>query len=380
MMSDCDATNIYQEEVYHGNHNMSDLNKIRAPLCICPVCDKVFGSMRSLFGHHGRSHQAAINQARIKYGCPFTYPDVTKDLKGSDLAQKFDSIADLERHLAENYPGCVLTYNLTNNTGNVASARKEKPTPAKRCDNSSIVTAKEFTPSPQQNESQPKQRRTPRVIPTAEEAVCPVVSTSAGTKKPAGGSKAKQLHAFPIYRCPVQSCPKQFNKPSGLFGHFGRVHSGQLDDISLPFEWNDVTYLCPFCPQATDGSTIFNSIEDVERHTQEMHPNCYITRPSALRLPGEAVKKRVTPNNSVQKSDLSTENEWDGGRRKSSRSRKPVGTSSIMLEDETVCSIAQPQSGYLAHPVDPLPSDAKTLYKCPACDRTNLSKHGLAGE
>ena len=54
-----------------------------------------------------------------------------------------------------------------------------------------------------------------------------------------------------------------------------------------------------------------------------------------------------------------------------------VDTSSV-LEDEY--PLPQPQSGYPAHLVDPLPSEAKTLYKCPACDRTNLSKHGLAGE
>lgn len=95
----------------------------------------------------------------------------------------------------------------------------------------------------------------------------PASSASSATSSSANkGPKA--VHKHPLSKCPC--CPNIF-LPQGLFGHYARVHSGQL----CPFS---------FCPDVDDGEKDRGLVAD-------SHDGCFLTRPNAVG-PGDGRIKR----------------------------------------------------------------------------------------
>lgn len=246
----------------------------KAPLCICPSCDKVLTSMKSLYGHFGRSHRTSIKQDRIKFLCPFC--DGTPE-------EVFDSTSDLDSHVAESHPECTLLRTHSDHASSNAETPKQKSAPS--------------STSPTEA---PERRRSSRHQADSK--------PSSKTKPP------KRKYSHPLCKCP--NCDKVL-LPQGLFGHFGRVHSGQLGH-SARFEWKNVSYACPFCPEDIDSGSphIFRTIELAEAHVSSSHTNCHLTRPNALSNSPKSTASSSKPD--VGSSSMTTKKKSQRSSRRSS--------------------------------------------------------------
>ena len=90
--------------------------------------------------------------------------------------------------------------------------------------------------------------------------------------------------AHPCFKCP--NCDKICKHPLGLFGHFGNAHIQQ-------FEWKNVSFACPFCPEKGKQPQIFRTFELVEGHVASHHPNCHLTRHHGLGGPKVTTSTRI---------------------------------------------------------------------------------------
>lgn len=317
------------------------------PLCICPSCDKIMTSIKSLYGHHGRSHKTPMQHEKIKYICP-----ICNDV-GDEEYDVFETADALESHVAERHPGYTMFMSLTSATSKPPS--KAKSSKSRRSSAASSTASLQL-----EEEETAERRRSTRV----EEA------------------PPKQQQKHPLCKCP--ECDKVF-APTGLFGHFGRVHSGQMGGHHAVFDWNAVSYACPFCPPGADELRTFRTFELAEAHVDSHHPSCQLVRPNSV---GGSAKKSSSPPKPdvvssampMRKSQRSTrrpadeddnydDNDDEMGPRKSQRSRRPVEMISPGEANHTSAVVRQKTTDE----DDP----NKPLFKCPACDKTNLSKHGL---
>ncbi|KAL7552957.1 hypothetical protein ACHAWF_016193 [Thalassiosira exigua] len=355
---------------------MSDEDLAKLPMCICPSCDKIMGSMKSLFGHYGRSHRVAINQEEVRYACPFCD---TNTSDGSHC-QAFDTKTDLEAHVNENHPRCELlsefAYESAPKSRGKSQPELQKSTPGKNAASSE------------------RRRSSRRQSSTALDANPPSSSTSC-QKLPS------QQSSLPLCKCPA--CPKIL-PPQGLCGHFGRVHSGQLEgQIAKRFEWEQVSYVCPFCPEELQDKShpnIFGTISLLEHHVEEDHPNCRLTLPNVLTgaanpksastpdvvdsmPPSSRATARTSRRERGSRRFSSTNDDGDGdaasststpspptGLRKSQRSRRPP-PSVINSPGSPVASSTRPKQQCAEE------EEWKPLYNCPDCAKQNLSKQGL---
>ena len=132
-----------------GNNNpkKKDPKLSKTPLTVCPDCDKVFATMRSLFGHYGVKHRCSIVQDDIRYACPFCSD-------ASDAEELFDSLDELESHVVESHPECSLLADsgvyATTPTSNkkksgVSSKKKEKPQPQPSSQSSTLPSSSSST-------------------------------------------------------------------------------------------------------------------------------------------------------------------------------------------------------------------------------------------
>ena len=302
---------ISYDEDNNNSQNKTPSQVLATPRCICPSCEKVLASMRSLYGHCGRAHRTAIDQDKIKYMCPFC--EVSDEI--------FVTTAELEYHVSESHPTCTLAMTLTEN----------------------------LTPS----SSKPKKTSSPN-FPSSTEAPAELKRST----RYQSDTKASSKHL--LCKCP--NCDKIL-PPQGIHGHFGRVHSV---GGSAKFEWKNVSYTCPFCPEELDVSTrTFRTIELAETHVSNRHPNCLLIIPnslsSTLKILPPSVETDVPMRKSqrrIQRSKLLDEYTADD----------PVGVSK---SHEGRCAVVK--GGTV-----PREDESRQLYKCPDCDKTNLTKHGLA--
>lgn len=264
-------------------------------------------------------HKTAVNQERIKYMCPFDESD-----------KVFDSITQLEQYVSKNHPGCTLATTLTENLTQDSSSKPKPPSKPKS----------KSSPTAPSTESPAELKRTTRY--------------QKDTK-----ASSKQI----LCKCPY--CDKILH-PTGVVGHVGRVHSGQLDGSIAKLEWEKVSFACPFCPEDMFASSrTFRTIEQTEAHVSSRHPNCFLTFPSNL--------------NSIPKTS-SLVFQPDGTMRKSQRQPQRPSMLDEYIDDEHVG-----MKSYLGHiPVvkggDVSRMDeSPILFKCPApgCEKTNLTRHGL---
>ena len=361
--------------------------KKMTPLAVCPACDKVLASVRGLFGHYGVKHRTTIDQETIKFCCPFCSDDDDDDAEEEDR-EIFDTMDSLESHVTKSHPGCELDDTLVYT--NVASGSSS----GKKRSSSSSTSQQQPTTSNETSERR-KSSRTQEI----------------SDAKPAAASSTnnvKQQYSHPLCQCP--NCPKVF-PPTGLFGHFGRVHSGQLGH-TYRFEWKNVSFMCPYCPENDDDEPrrTFRTIDLAQAHVSSHHPNCHLIKPNAM---SSTPRQRSSSSNKTDtaadlsssrksqrsSSRLSTGEDDDeddgdspsGQQRKSQRSRRPVVDlyfSKNFPENQTVrgsakqppkpttttTSSSKRSSGVVVQVNE---GEVKPLYHCPACDKTNLTKHGL---
>ena len=303
----------------------------------------------------------------------------------------FDTMDSLESHVTKSHPGCELDDTLVYT--NVASGSSS----GKKRSSSSSTSQQQPTTSNETSERR-KSSRTQEI----------------SDAKPAASStnNVKQQYSHPLCQCPI--CPKVF-PPTGLFGHFGRVHSGQLGH-TIRFEWKNVSFMCPYCPENDDDEPrrTFRTIDLAQAHVSSHHPNCHLIKPNAM---SSTPRQRSSSSNktdtaadlsSSRKSQRSSsrissvegggedddEDDGDspsGQQRKSQRSRRPVVDlyfSKNFPENQTVrgsakqpskpttttTSSSKRSSGVVVQVNE---GEVKPLYHCPACDKTNLTKHGL---
>ena len=298
----------------------SSSNKVSsaAPLCICPTCEKVLPSLRSLFGHCGRAHKTPIEQEMIKFMCPFD----------EDPVEVFDSITQLEQWCSKYYPGCTLITSLSFsenlNQDKPKKSSKSKPKPSTGLPSSTSPT---------------ELKRTTRL-------------------KTDPKASSKQI----LCKCP--SCDKIL-PPTGLVGHFGRVHSGQLGTGSVEkFSWKKVAFACPFCPEDTYATPrTFRTIEQAEAHVSNRHPNCLLiinSNLSGVRIPNTSPPVVFQPDGTMRKSQ-----------------RQPQRSS--MLDEYTDNEPVSTKSQQGCGPAIKRGAVDGDLFKCPfpGCEKTNLSRHGL---
>lgn len=154
----------------------------------------------------------------------------------------------------------------------------------------------------------------------------------------------KTKSSLPLCRCP--SCDKVL-APQGLYGHFGRVHSGQLDNGKIHrFEWSKVRYVCPFCP-SSDNPKIYSTLESLEGHIDKSHDVCVLIRPN------------MNPKGMAMKSDreLAASSKSKESSRKSDRDR-------------------QQRTSFSYEEYEEVP-EVKPTYDCPKCDKKGMTKQGL---
>ena len=363
-----DANPNDEESKSTNNSNTNDTSEddevlAKFPLCMCPGCDKVLGNMKSLFGHFGRAHRTAINHDAIKYLCPFCDDGPDDEI--------FNSKAELESHVGKSHPGCKLMEYFTSTTPRSGYGKKKKKKPS----SSSASQGEALAP-----------RRSSR----QKEEIC-VLASSSKSNANESSTSVKQRYLHPRCKCP--NCDKIL-QPQGLFGHFGRVHSGQLGHVAK-FEWKNVSFACPFCSEEGEGEgeqpQIFRTFELVEGHVASHHPNCHLTRPNAV---SSSTPKKVsssakpdfasTLSSSQRKSQRSSrrssinddmdvdddddddDDEDDVAPRKSQRKRR--SPPSAKPSNDSIKRAAAVVNDY---------EEDKPLYSCPDCDKTNLTKHGL---
>ena len=386
------ATSIITKSSEQSKSNKDATNKKKkkkttvkkmTPLAVCPACDKVLASVRGLFGHYGVKHRTTIDQETIKFCCPFCSDD-DDDAEEEDR-EIFDTMDSLESHVTKSHPGCELDDTLVYT--NVASG--------------SSSGKKRSSQQPTASNETSERRKSSRTQEISD-------------AKPAASStnNVKQQYSHPLCQCP--NCPKVF-PPTGLFGHFGRVHSGQLGH-TYRFEWKNVSFMCPYCPDNDDDEPrrTFRTIDLAQAHVSSHHPNCHLIKPNAM---SSTPRQRSSSSNktdtaadksSSRKSQRSSSrrSSADGGgedddeddgdspsgqQRKSQRSRRPVVDlyfSKNFPENQTVRGSAKQPSKPTATTtssskrssgvvVQVNEGEVKPLYHCPACDKTNLTKHGL---
>jgi hypothetical protein len=227
-----DPLPTFNDEDNNEPHNkIHGVVVLATPRCICPSCDKVLPSIRSLFGHCGRAHQTPINQDMIQYMCPFC--DASDEI--------FQTTAKLECHVTESHTTCTLVMSLTENLPPTTKTSKMMPSHSFSSSTKAHAVLKRST----RNQID-------------------------------GGASSKQL----LCKCP--NCNKIL-PPQGIHSHFVQVHSGQLDGSIAKFEWKGVSYICPFCPVDSDVSPrAFGTIELAEAHVRNRHPNCILIIPNSL--------------------------------------------------------------------------------------------------
>lgn len=227
-----DPLSTFDDKDNNDPQNKTHVEEVLAtPRCICPSCDKVLPSIRSLFGHCGRAHQTAINQDMIQYMCPFC--------EASD--EIFHTTAELECHVTESHTACTLVMSRTENLP--PNTKKSKIMPSYSL------------PSPTEAHAELKRSTRNQIDAKAS---------------------SKQL----LCKCP--NCDKIL-PPQGMHSHFVQVHSSQLDGNVAKFEWKGFSYLCPFCPEDSDVSPrTFGTVERAEAHVRNRHPNCLLIIPNSL--------------------------------------------------------------------------------------------------
>ena len=345
-------------------------------LCICPFCDKVLGSMKSLYGHVGRSHRVAISQDKIKYACPFCNDD--------PLAQMiFDTTEELASHIDASHPDCMLLPSRTETSSTASAAAAAATTTNKARE----AHREQRSPAPPSAAS--KQRKSARRNFSPD---LPSSSDSIADRKP-----PEQLFEHPLCKCPV--CPRIL-PPQGIFGHFGRVHSGQLAGRNK-FEWENVAYACPYCLEDGDsmndgsspGPTIYRTFELIETHVRRNHPNCHLTnaliggsnrsnRAFLLPKPDDVCSSVSVPTRKSRRCQRPAGDEGDGDIEADSANSSTVTTrkSQRIRRGRGVIS---PGEGNCEHQVVAkqqdivVDSDIVELYNCPDCNKKNLTKHGL---
>ena len=223
---------ISYDEDNNDSQNKTPSQVLATPRCICPSCEKVLASMRSLYGHCGRAHRTAIDQDKIKYMCPFC--EVSDEI--------FETTAELEYHVSESHPTFTLAMTLTQNltpgsskpkktsSPNVPSST-EAPAELKRSTRYQIDT-KASPPSVETDVPMRKsQRRIQRSILVDEyidddpvgvskshEGRCAVVK---------GGTVPREDESRQLYKCP--DCDKTNLTKHGLAAHYGMKHGGKVD-------------------------------------------------------------------------------------------------------------------------------------------------------
>ncbi|KAL7520399.1 hypothetical protein ACHAWX_005126 [Stephanocyclus meneghinianus] len=156
----------------------------------------------------------------------------------------------------------------------------------------------------------------------------------------------------PLGKCP--HCSKVLPLQA-LFGHIGRVHSGQLS--------GRVTYLCPFCNHDDDqAAAVYATFEDAELHVHSQHLGCVL-------LPlGRTLK------NSQNEEDASSEYRTHAASSSWPKSNSP----SIVLRSSHRKRNPPTNSDNITYETfSNKQSSSQILYNCPSCDRV-FNKQGLA--
>eukprot|EP00577_Skeletonema_sp_RCC1716_P003627 CAMPEP_0113417350 /NCGR_PEP_ID=MMETSP0013_2-20120614/25602_1 /TAXON_ID=2843 ORGANISM="Skeletonema costatum, Strain 1716" /NCGR_SAMPLE_ID=MMETSP0013_2 /ASSEMBLY_ACC=CAM_ASM_000158 /LENGTH=1594 /DNA_ID=CAMNT_0000304465 /DNA_START=260 /DNA_END=5040 /DNA_ORIENTATION=- /assembly_acc=CAM_ASM_000158 len=308
-------------------------DKNKQPLCICPECDKKLTSMRGLFGHYGVKHRTQVNHEEITYACPFCVVDPNDEECEFEV---FEGVEELETHVLKEHKGCSLlsadtVVNASPSENSLASSRPKRNSESTQLG----PTGRPKRTPPQAKLYEPGESASSGKKPSSRE------STSSATKKKAN----KQ--SLPLCKCP--SCDKVL-APQGIYGHFGRVHSGQLDngDVSR-FEWSKVRYACPFCP-SSDKPKIFSSLDTLETHVDKNHAVCEIIRPN------------MNPKGTAMKSDKELAAAATKSSRESSRKSERERQQRTSLSNEDY---------------EDVPPEVKPTYDCPKCDKKGMTKQGL---
>ncbi|KAL3805931.1 hypothetical protein HJC23_007892 [Cyclotella cryptica] len=180
-----------------------------------------------------------------------------------------------------------------------------------------------------------------------------VSSTPTAAMQPAVSVKtppdSKSLQ--PLGKCP--DCPKVLPLQA-LFGHFGRVHSGQLN--------GRVSYLCPFCNQEDVREVaLYATFEDADLHVQSHHVGCVL-------LPlGRGLK------NCQKEEETSFETQAIAASSELPTSNAP----SIVLRSSQQKRNPPAKTDHIATATSSDKQTSQNLYNCPLCDRV-FNKQGLA--
>ena len=365
-----------------GSGNSSAFkDKNKQPLCICPECDKKLTSMRGLFGHYGVKHRTQVNHEEITYACPFCVEDPNDEEVEVEVFESVEELVSLfwlcilyysvcgfllnkfvscnvcvgrlltlailmnadiklynisqETHVCKKHKGCSL---LSTDTIMNASSPSENSISSTRPKRNAESVQLGPTGRPKRSPPQPKLYEPGESASAKKKAAARESSSSSSSAK----KKAKQ--SLPLCKCP--SCDKVL-APQGIYGHFGRVHSGQLDNGEVSrFEWSKVRFACPFCP-SSDRPKIYGTLEKLEAHVDKAHSTCEIIRPN------------INPKGTAMKSDreLAAASKKKDSARKSDRPRQQRTSFST----EVVKDVGEVQP----------------TYDCPKCDKKGMTKQGL---
>jgi len=260
----------------------------------------------------------------------------------SSIAVLFIIIPPQETHVEKEHKGCSL---LSSDTIISASPSDKSIASSRPKRNSSTEAVQQLGPTgrPKRTPPQAKLYEPGESTSSGKKTSRESSSSSSATKK---AKKVKQ--SLPLCKCP--SCDKVL-APQGIYGHFGRVHSGQLDngDVSR-FEWSKVRYACPFCP-SSDKPKIFSSLDTLETHVEKNHAVCEIIRPN------------MNPKGAAMKSDkeLAAATKGRESVRKSERERQQRRTSFRSSNED----------------YEEVVPEVKPTYDCPKCDKKGMTKQGL---
>jgi uncharacterized protein YbaR (Trm112 family) len=195
------------------------------------------------------------------------------------------------------------------------------------------------------------------------------VVSGGGTPRPGGQptmdlseeSSSKTISCHALGKCP--NCPRVLPLRA-LFGHFGRVHSGQLGGESNKFHWSRVSYLCPFCAEDEsndeENAVVYSTHEELGEHVGREHEGCVL------------IPLGPSARNSMNEDD-------EEGKAVPASPPVAVRSSQRQRQRQRNAAAAAAANNDELTPTDPTgPSTTQILYNCPSCEREKtFTKQGL---
>lgn len=193
------------------------------------------------------------------------------------------------------------------------------------------------------------------------------VVSGGGTPRPGGQpamdlseeSSSKTISCHALGKCP--NCPRVLPLRA-LFGHFGRVHSGQLGGESNKFHWSRVSYLCPFCAEDESNDeenvVVYSTHEELGEHVGREHEGCVL------------IPLGPSARNSMNEDD-------EEGKAVPASPPVAVRSSQRQRQRQRNAAAAAAANNDELTPTDPTgPSTTQILYNCPSCERKDIHQTG----